>query len=48
MACGSGRLVADLVTGHPGAIRSDDLGLARYGGRVQGPPARPRTHPAAA
>jgi D-amino-acid dehydrogenase len=48
MACGSGRLVADLVTGHPGAIRSDDLGLARYGGRVQRPPARPRTHPAAA
>ncbi len=48
MACGSGRLVADLLTGRPGAIRSDDLGLARYGGGVQRPPARPRTHPAAA
>ena len=31
MACGSGRLVADLVSGRPGAIRCDDLGLARYG-----------------
>ena len=31
MACGSGRLVADLLTGRAGAIRSDDLGLARYG-----------------
>ncbi|MEN9417138.1 MAG: hypothetical protein RI988_758 [Pseudomonadota bacterium] len=31
MACGSGQLLADLITGRPTAIRSDDLGLARYG-----------------
>ena len=48
MACGSGRLVAELLTGRPGAIRSDDLGLARYGGGARQPRARPRTHPAAA
>ncbi|NMG77059.1 D-amino acid dehydrogenase [Aromatoleum diolicum] len=31
MACGSGQLVADLVTGRQPAIRYGDLGLARYG-----------------
>ncbi|HJV25426.1 MAG TPA: D-amino acid dehydrogenase [Aromatoleum sp.] len=31
MACGSGQLMADLVTGHQPAIRHQDLGLARYG-----------------
>lgn len=31
MACGSGQLVADLVTGRQPAIRNGDLGLARYG-----------------
>lgn len=31
MACGSGQLVADLVTGRQPAIRHGDLGLARYG-----------------
>ena len=31
MACGSGRLVADLVTGHRPGIRADDLALSRYG-----------------
>jgi D-amino-acid dehydrogenase len=30
MACGSGQLIADLVSGKPGAIRSDDLSIARY------------------
>ncbi len=30
MSCGAGQLVADLVTGHPPAIRHDDLGLVRY------------------
>ncbi|THF64119.1 D-amino acid dehydrogenase [Pseudothauera rhizosphaerae] len=30
MACGSGRLVADLVTGRVPAIRADDLAMARY------------------
>lgn len=42
MACGSGKLVADLVTGCPTAIRCDDLGLSRYGRTA---PARaPRPH----
>jgi D-amino-acid dehydrogenase len=31
MACGSGRVVADLVTGRQPAIRHHDLGLSRYG-----------------
>jgi D-amino-acid dehydrogenase len=30
MACGSARVVADLVTGRPADIRTDDLGLQRY------------------
>lgn len=30
MACGSGQLVADLVTGRQTAIRHDDLALSRY------------------
>ncbi len=30
MACGSGRLLADLVTGRPPAIAHDDLALSRY------------------
>ena len=30
MACGAGRLVADLVSGRQPAIRHDDLGLQRY------------------
>jgi len=31
MACGSGKLVADLVAGQRPAIRADDLALSRYG-----------------
>lgn len=31
MACGSGKLLADLVTRQPPAIRADDLALSRYG-----------------
>ncbi|QDF99493.1 D-amino acid dehydrogenase small subunit [Azoarcus sp. DD4] len=31
MACGTGQLLADLVTGKQPAIRHDDLALARYG-----------------
>ena len=31
MACGSGRLLADLISGRMPEIRADDLGLARYG-----------------
>jgi D-amino-acid dehydrogenase len=30
MACGSGRLLADLVTGRTPEIAHDDLSLARY------------------
>lgn len=30
MACGSGQLIADMVSGKPTAIRSDDLGISRY------------------
>jgi D-amino-acid dehydrogenase len=45
MACGSGRLMADLLTGRPGAIRSDDLGLARYGSSGRGMRPRPQARP---
>jgi D-amino-acid dehydrogenase len=45
MACGSGRLMADLLTGRPGAIRSDDLGLARYGSSGHGLGPRPQARP---
>ncbi len=31
MACGSGRVLADLITGHPPAIDPGGLALARYG-----------------
>ena len=31
MSCGSGKLLADLVTGHRPEIRADDLALSRYG-----------------
>jgi D-amino-acid dehydrogenase len=30
MACGSGKLLADLVSGASPAIRADDLSVARY------------------
>jgi D-amino-acid dehydrogenase len=30
MSCGSGRLLADLITGRPAEIESDDLGVRRY------------------
>jgi D-amino-acid dehydrogenase len=30
MACGSGKVLADLVANHKPAIQSDDLALARY------------------
>lgn len=32
MACGSGRMLADIITGHSPPIKADDLGLARYAG----------------
>jgi D-amino-acid dehydrogenase len=31
MACGSGALLADLMSGRAGDVRHDDLGIARYG-----------------
>jgi len=34
MACGSGKLLADLIDGKRPDIQSDDLGLARYAGRM--------------
>ncbi|MFA5489044.1 MAG: D-amino acid dehydrogenase, partial [Candidimonas sp.] len=30
MACGSGQLLADIISGNPTAIRSDDLNISRY------------------
>lgn len=30
MACGSGQLLADIISGKPTAIRSDDLNISRY------------------
>ncbi|QIM72858.1 D-amino acid dehydrogenase [Bordetella trematum] len=36
MACGSGKLTADLVMGRQPAIRADDLALSRYGRRAGG------------
>ena len=30
MACGSGRLLADIVTGRPPEIAGDDLAVSRY------------------
>ena len=32
MACGSGRVLADLVTGRTPDIETADLGITRYGG----------------
>lgn len=43
MACGSGRLLADLVTGRATDIRADDLAIGRYSRRPQSSaPMRPR------
>ncbi|MCB1886432.1 MAG: D-amino acid dehydrogenase [Rhodocyclaceae bacterium] len=51
MAAGSGRLLADVVTGHAPAIECDDLSLARYGkvrlSRPRGAPTLPPGLPAA-
>ncbi len=40
MSCGSGRLLADIVSGQATAIRSDDLGVQRYHQAVQHSAAR--------
>jgi D-amino-acid dehydrogenase len=42
MACGSGKLVSDLVTGHRPEIRTDGLGLQRYLPESKARPAQPR------
>jgi D-amino-acid dehydrogenase len=42
MSCGSGQLLADIVSGRPTAIRSDDLGVQRYHGMGR---SAPSTHP---
>jgi len=39
MACGSGQVLADLMSGRSPRIRADDLGLARY--NHEGDPRRP-------
>ncbi|AMN47918.1 D-amino-acid dehydrogenase [Steroidobacter denitrificans] len=39
MACGSGRLIADLMTGRRPEIRTEGLGVARYGGSMGRRPA---------
>lgn len=46
MACGSGRLVADLVLGRQPAIRADDLALARYQRNLR--PSTPSSRPISA
>jgi len=48
MACGSGRLLADLILGRPTDIRADDLGLSRYGRQPNAPRASGRWAPASA
>jgi len=41
MACGSGKLLSDLVSGRSPAIRSDDLSVYRYLGGAPMPAAKP-------
>jgi D-amino-acid dehydrogenase len=48
MAAGSGRLLADLISGRAGEIAADDLGYARYLPRARPATARGRLRPAAA
>lgn len=43
MACGSGQVLADLITGNRPAIRTDDLGLSRYMGQQHWHTPIPRT-----
>jgi D-amino-acid dehydrogenase len=47
MACGSGRVLADLVTGRNPAISHNDLGYARYG-KVAATRIQPLPRPATA
>lgn len=45
MACGSGQVLADLMTGTRPAIRTDDLDFSRYMGRLHRPAPMPRSSP---
>jgi D-amino-acid dehydrogenase len=46
MACGSGKLIADLVTGQRPEISTDGLAINRYQTTVRGPVQRPASVPA--
>ena len=46
MACGSGKLIADLVTGQRPEIRTDGLAISRYQTTTQPPLQRPTSVPA--
>jgi D-amino-acid dehydrogenase len=41
MACGSGKLLSDLVSGRSPAIRADDLSIHRYSRGGQAPATQP-------
>ncbi|MEZ5651561.1 MAG: D-amino acid dehydrogenase [Burkholderiaceae bacterium] len=47
MACGSGQLLADMITGRTPRIRTDGLGIERYGRSGRTAPAGHRPHPQA-
>lgn len=44
MACGSGQLLADIISGKAPAILADDLSVARYSANFQPPSVRPSQH----
>jgi D-amino-acid dehydrogenase len=46
MACGSGKLIADLVTGQRPEISTDGLAISRYQTTTQTPLSRPTSVPA--
>jgi D-amino-acid dehydrogenase len=46
MACGSGKLIADLVTGQRPEISTDGLAISRYQTTTQPPLPRPTSVPA--
>ena len=45
MACGSARVLADLMSGHAPEIRADDLSVERYAQPKARPSAGPLTEP---
>lgn len=44
MACGSGQLISDLISGHTPAIYADDLSVARYQDGFRGQQNNPVHH----